>query len=121
MADQVYSVEINPANVSDAMAMLEINKITNVQPILADCKDFVKTEDKADFIIVDPPRAGLGKKIAETLSESGVERIVYVSCNPVTAVEDIQTMDAYRAVSMKAFDNFRGTLNIECVFILNKK
>lgn len=120
MADQVYSVEINPANVADAREMLDINKITNVQPILADCKDFVKSENKADFIIVDPPRAGLGKKIAETLNESGVERIVYVSCNPVTAVEDIQTMDAYRAVSMKAFDNFRATLNIETVYVLEK-
>lgn len=121
MADQVYSVEINPANVADAREMLEINKITNVQPILADCKDFVKTEDKADFIIVDPPRAGLGRKIAESLNKSGVEKIVYVSCNPVTAVEDIKEMTNYKAVSMKGFDNFRGTLNIECVFILNKK
>ena len=119
-AEEVYSVEINPANVEDAKKMLEINKITNVKPILADCKDFVKTDDKADFIIVDPPRAGVGKKISAILNESGVEKIIYVSCNPVTAVEDIKEMTNYRAVSMKGFDNFRGTLNIETVYTLEK-
>lgn len=120
-ARQIYSVEINPANVDDAKNMLKANGIENITPILGDCKDFVTREDKADLIIVDPPRVGLHPKVVEALNQSGVRRIIYVSCNPVTAVADIKAMDNYKAKTFKAFDNFRATLNIESVFELELK
>lgn len=120
-ADEIYSVEINPANVEDAKKMLEANNISNVHPILGDCKEFVLREDKADLIIVDPPRVGLHPKVVEAIDNSGVEKIIYVSCNPVTAVSDINAMQNYSAKNFKAFDNFRGTLNIESVFELVRK
>ena len=101
--------------------MLKANGIENITPILGDCKDFVTREDKADLIIVDPPRVGLHPKVVEALNQSGVRRIIYVSCNPVTAVADIKAMDNYQAKTFKAFDNFRATLNIESVFELELK
>ncbi|MDD7762257.1 MAG: 23S rRNA (uracil(1939)-C(5))-methyltransferase RlmD [Firmicutes bacterium] len=119
-ANKIYSVEINPANILDAKKMLELNDIKNVTPVLADCKDFVLKEDKADFIIVDPPRTGLHPKVVDAINNSHVDKIIYVSCNPVTAVSNMIMMDNYRVLNLKGFDNFRATLNVEIVLILEK-
>ena len=35
-------------------------------------------------MVVDPPRAGLSKKIVRRVIECEARRIVYVSCNPTT-------------------------------------
>lgn len=86
MPKKIFSVEINPpANVEDAKKMLKINNITNVEPILGSCKDFVTRNDKADLIIVDPTKSRTSShKVVEAIDNSGVERIIYVSCNPIT-------------------------------------
>ena len=39
---------------------------------------------RPDLVVVDPPRAGLSRKIVRRLIECEAPRIVYVSCNPTT-------------------------------------
>ena len=122
MASEVISVEINPENVKDGEETIEENGIKNVKMVLADCKEFVKTtETKADTIIIDPPRAGIHKDVLQAIDESGVNQVIYVSCNPVTLKNDLMEMKNYKVLSVKGFNNFAGTLNIESVAILEKR
>ena len=42
-----------------------------------------------DAIIVDPPRAGLNKKVVQSITEAEPKKILYLSCNPSTQARDI--------------------------------
>ncbi|MDD7471433.1 MAG: 23S rRNA (uracil(1939)-C(5))-methyltransferase RlmD [Firmicutes bacterium] len=121
-AKKVISVEINPENIKDARDTILRNGIKNVKVIERDCKQFVKeTDEKADLIVIDPPRAGIHKDVVKALDLSGVKKIIYVSCNPVTLKNDLLAFENYRVKSIKCFDNFAGTLNIETVAVLENK
>ena len=39
-------------------------------------------------LIVDPPRTGLPKEVLDALASSSVNRLIYVSCDPVTLARD---------------------------------
>lgn len=121
-AKKVISVEISHDNVVDGIETIKNNGILNVEMVEADCKEFVKnTEEKADTIVIDPPRAGIHKDVLQAIDESGVKRVIYVSCNPVTLKNDLIDFKNYRVLSVKGFNNFAGTLNIETVAILNRR
>src|SRR5690606_30376496 len=48
--------------------------------------------DAEATIIVDPPRAGLHEKVVEELLEKAPQRIIYLSCNPVTQARDVMRL-----------------------------
>jgi 23S rRNA (uracil1939-C5)-methyltransferase len=67
-------------------------------------------------LIIDPPRVGMHKDVVKQVLELGVERIVYVSCNPATLARDIGMMaDGYRLIEVQPVDMFPHTHHIEAV------
>jgi 23S rRNA (uracil1939-C5)-methyltransferase len=72
--------------------------------------------------VVDPPRAGLSKKVVRRVIECEANRIVYVSCNPTTlAPNAAQLQEAgYRLRRVKPVDMFPQTPHIECVAVLER-
>ena len=48
---------------------------------------------RANAVIVDPPRTGLGTKLIETLLHYAPEKMVYVSCNVSTLARDLVVFD----------------------------
>ena len=79
----------------DANRNKEINKIKNVQFICGDVAKLVDDNINGDVLIVDPPRVGLDKHTVSVINNSGIEKIIYVSCDPMTLVRDIKEMDKY--------------------------
>ncbi|MDU8927893.1 class I SAM-dependent RNA methyltransferase [Alisedimentitalea sp. MJ-SS2] len=71
---------------------------------------------KFDAAVIDPPRAGAEAQI-EQLCTSGVEKIAYVSCNPVTFARDANRLDAagYALHWVQVVDQFRWSSHIELV------
>ena len=68
------------------------------------------------MLIIDPPRVGMHKDVVKQVLELGVERIVYVSCNPATLARDIGMMaDGYRLIEVQPVDMFPHTHHIEAV------
>lgn len=73
-------------------------------------------------LIVDPPRAGLSKKIIKYIKEKLPEKVIYISCNPMTMARDIEKVkEEYRLVNYKFFDMFPHTYHIESVAVLERK
>ncbi|MFI5090818.1 MAG: 23S rRNA (uracil(1939)-C(5))-methyltransferase RlmD [Terriglobales bacterium] len=72
---------------------------------------------KADFTVADPPRAGLGEKVAGLLADSGTPRITYVSCDPATLARDLTVLvkSGYRIEEVRLIDLFPQTFHIESV------
>ena len=75
---------------------------------------------KADLVIADPPRAGLGEKVARALPATGVPRITYVSCDPATLARDLTVLieSGYRIEEAHLVDLFPHTFHIESVLHL---
>ena len=75
-----------------------------------------------DVIVVDPPRAGLDSTTIKKLLDSGSDKIVYVSCNPITLARDIKLLsDRYEVGNITLFDMFPNTKHVECVIKLRLK
>ncbi len=118
--------EIAPA-IDDANYNKELNGITNADFEVGDCKevfnlDFVDKYGNPDLVIVDPPRMGLHKDVVTMLGNTGVDKIVYVSCNPSTQARDIALLhDNYTVELIQPVDMFPHTHHIENIAVLKKR
>ena len=73
-----------------------------------------------DVAVLDPPRAGLLPPTCALLDRHGPQRIVYISCNPLTQVADVAMLPHYRIVAAQGFDLFPQTYHAENVVILER-
>ncbi len=127
-AKYVYGVEIVEEAVIKANENVKQNGLENCEFIAGDVfnvLDTFKEKDiTPDFIILDPPRAGVGEKSLSKIMNYDVQNIVYVSCNPKTLVQDIRYIEqfGYRLEKICCVDMFPHTSHIECVarFVLVK-
>ena len=79
-----------------------------------------KNKEKADTIIVDPPRTGIGEEALSLILSWKPERIIYVSCNSTTLSRDIGRMTGYKAIKGKVFDFYPGTGHDESAFVIDR-
>ena len=86
--------------------------------------DFLRSQTtrKPELILVDPPRAGLGKEICGHLARIAAPAITYVSCDPATLARDLQSLlqSGYSVQSMHLVDLFPQTFHMETVTFLKR-
>jgi 23S rRNA (uracil1939-C5)-methyltransferase len=75
---------------------------------------------RPDLVVVDPPRGGLGDRVARLLVEVDAPRVTYVSCDPATLARDLLPLQAagYRAEEAHLVDLFPQTYHLETVLHL---
>jgi 23S rRNA (uracil1939-C5)-methyltransferase len=75
---------------------------------------------KPDLVVVDPPRGGLGDRVARLLADAGAPRITYVSCDPATLARDLLPLAVagYRVDQVHLVDLFPQTYHLETVLHL---
>jgi 23S rRNA (uracil1939-C5)-methyltransferase len=92
--------------------------------VLSSTLDFLRrpTQTKPELILVDPPRAGLGKEICINLGGIGAPAIVYVSCDPATLARDLESLlhFGYSVQTIHLVDLFPQTFHIETVTFLKR-
>ncbi|GAB3901858.1 hypothetical protein GCM10027612_66000 [Microbispora bryophytorum subsp. camponoti] len=76
--------------------------------------------ERADLVVADPPRAGLGRAVVERVAGLQASRVVYVSCDPATLARDVAWFagHGYRLEDLRAFDQYPMTHHVECVALL---
>jgi 23S rRNA (uracil1939-C5)-methyltransferase len=125
-AGELWGIEIVPDAIVDAEENARINGIENARFRTGDARKEIRPllaeAGRPDVVVVDPPRAGLSKKVVRRLIECEAPRIVYVSCNPTTlAPNAAQLAEAgYRLRRVQPVDMFPQTPHIECVALLEK-
>lgn len=119
--NKIIGIDYNESNINDANKNKELNNLTNIEFINSKVEDKIDTFKDIDLVIVDPPRAGLDTKTKDYLKEINPEKIIYVSCDPITLARDIKDLDTYKVNYIKVFNMFPRTYHVETVMILEKK
>lgn len=120
--NKILGVEINEQAINDANKNKELNNLTNIKFIVGDAKDVIKkTNFKPNVIIVDPPRSGLFKGMIDDLHKFNANKIIYVSCEPITLARDLKELkDYYKIEQIQPVDMFPNTYHVENVVLLTK-
>lgn len=126
-AAAVVGVENTPDSVEWACKNAEKNSISNCSFILADASRFVgelsaSPDRRFQVVIADPPRSGMHPDLCQGLVKLGVQRIVYVSCNPATQARDLGMLSTlYDVEEVQPVDMFPHTYHIENVAVLRRR
>jgi 23S rRNA (uracil1939-C5)-methyltransferase len=70
-----------------------------------------------DFVLADPPRAGLGKTVVRELNRLRPPRLTIVACDPATLARDLAALVAggYRLERVTLVDLFPQTYHLETI------
>lgn len=90
--ERVVSVDANLAATRDLFANAK-NAGVEVVSHNEHAEEFLKkTTERPDFVVLDPPRSGLGTAAAAALASLGAAEIVYLSCDPSTLARDLAVL-----------------------------
>jgi tRNA/tmRNA/rRNA uracil-C5-methylase (TrmA/RlmC/RlmD family) len=118
----VFGLESEAAAVRDARANLrDLPQARVERGRVEEALDRFQIE-RADLVVVDPPRTGLGRDVVERIAALTPQRIVYVSCDPATLARDLAWLAerGYPLTELRAFDAFPMTHHVECVALLTR-
>jgi 23S rRNA (uracil1939-C5)-methyltransferase len=130
---RVVSVDANLAATRDLHVNAESAGVTVISHN-EHAEEFLrKTAEKADFVVLDPPRSGLGAEVSAKLAELGAAEIAYLSCDPSTLARDLAVLTGskksgdvasastrYEIIDMHLFDLFPQTYHIETLVRLRR-
>lgn len=120
--DKIYGIELNRNSVIDAINNAKINKINNTYYMCGDSSKLISNiKENIDTLIIDPPRSGLYKNMVNDVLNISSDKIIYVSCNPITFVRDINLLkEKYMIEKIYLLDMFSNTFHFESVCVLKK-
>ena len=127
-ARKVYGVEIIPQAIEDARRNAARNGITNAEFFVGKAEEvlprqYEETRERADVIVVDPPRKGCDEQCLATMLRMAPERIVYVSCDSATLARDLKYLLAdgcYTLRELQMVDMFPQTVHVECIALIQR-
>ncbi len=73
-----------------------------------------------EMVIVNPPRRGIGADLAQWLEGSGIDHVLYSSCNATTLAKDLAAMPSLRPVRARLLDMFPQTSHYEVLVLLER-
>ena len=131
---RVVSVDANLSATRDLRVNAEaagVQVVSHNQP----AEEFLKKEqEQPDFVVLDPPRFGLGAEVAARLANLGAPEIAYLSCDAATLARDLAVLTAserrpateiapahrYEISQVQLFDLFPQTYHIETLVRLQR-
>jgi len=120
----VVAVESDGAAVRDARRNLhDLPQVEIVNARVDQALRSGRAGDRADVVVLDPPRTGAKARVVRASCELGPSRVVYVACDPAALARDIATFDAlgYRLADLRAYALFPMTHHVECVALLERR
>ncbi len=127
-AGEVTGVELNPEAVRNAVSNAKQNQRKNIRFVQGDAGEYMQKmaaqRETMDVVLMDPPRAGSDEAFLSSLVTLAPEKVVYISCNPVTLARDLKYLGkhGYRAKRAVPVDMFPWTAeeHVETVVLLSR-
>jgi tRNA/tmRNA/rRNA uracil-C5-methylase (TrmA/RlmC/RlmD family) len=100
------------------------NRVRNVDVVAADVLAFLRGQSigQFDVVVADPPRVGLGPDVCRELLRLRARRLVYVSCNVLSQIEDARALaPGYRLIELRGYDMFPQTPHMEALAVFERR
>ncbi len=123
---RVLAVESDPGAVLDLARNVADAKARRVRVIEARVEPWLAAADaealRAEVVVLDPPRGGIGAAAAAALAKLPARRIVYLSCDPATWARDLAvlTSHGWQLAHVHGFDLFPQTPHVEALAVLER-
>ena len=113
-------IEINESAVTEMRANIaKLGRENSAKAILAPSEKALDFIESGANLIVDPPRAGMDKKVCAKILEAEPEKIIYLSCNPTTQARDAAILsEKYDIIYSRGYNFFPRTPHIENLIVL---
>ena len=113
-------VEINESAVAEMRANIaKLGRENSAKAIFAPSEKALDFIESGANLIVDPPRAGMDKKVCAKILEAEPEKIIYLSCNPTTQARDAAILsEKYDIIYSRGYNFFPRTPHIENLIVL---
>jgi len=125
---KVLATEISKSSIAAAKENMLYNNIENIEFVRMGVEEFTQALDgvrifnrmkhinikeyNLQTVFVDPPRAGMDEKSCNFTTR--FDKIIYISCNPVTLHRDLEILTkTHRVTDMALFDQFPYTNHVE--------
>jgi tRNA/tmRNA/rRNA uracil-C5-methylase (TrmA/RlmC/RlmD family) len=116
----VVGIESSASAVADAAAGLAGQPWAEVRRGRVEPAVLATIGPRPDVVVLDPPRAGVGREVMIALLALRPRAVGYVSCDPGTLARDVAfaAEAGWRLTALRAFDAFPMTQHVECVATL---
>ena len=126
-AKKVYGVEIVSAAIENARENAKRNRLENTEFFVGKAEEVLPEwyeahGEKADVIVVDPPRKGCDETLLDTIVAMEPKRVVYVSCDSATLARDLKYLVSrgYQIEAVKGCDMFGWSGHVETVVLMSR-
>jgi tRNA/tmRNA/rRNA uracil-C5-methylase (TrmA/RlmC/RlmD family) len=95
---------------------------SNVEISTGDVAKIINRINRADVVILDPPREGAGKEVVQEIARISPRSIVYVACDPAALARDTAYLheNGFHLEKIRAFDLFPMTHHIESIALFTR-
>lgn len=113
-------VELDESSARMAKENLRDLKLSNSEVSCKSSEESLEEITRDSILVIDPPRAGLHKKVVQKITEAKPKILIYLSCNPVTQARDIKDIleAGYQIKFKRGYNFFPRTPHIENLLIL---
>lgn len=121
-SDNVTLVEINADAVREMQRNIhQLGRTSQTKAVLAPSEQALEHITGDALIILDPPRAGLHADVITKLLATQPQRILYLSCNPVTQARDVALLATHYGIAYhRGYNFFPRTPHSEHLVVLDR-
>lgn len=121
-SDNVTLVEINADAVREMQRNIhQLGRRGQAKAVLAPSEQALEYITRDALIILDPPRAGLHADVIAKLLTAQPQRILYLSCNPVTQARDVALLATHYGIAYhRGYNFFPRTPHSEHLVVLDR-
>lgn len=117
----VTGIEISSEAIASAQRTVAERGLTGLDFIAQDAPDYATSSGQVpEMLIVNPPRRGLGVQLSRWIESSGIDQVIYSSCNLRSLVKDLKSMPSMEPVQGQVMDMFPHSSHYETIMLLKR-
>jgi tRNA/tmRNA/rRNA uracil-C5-methylase (TrmA/RlmC/RlmD family) len=116
-------LSVDTSRAASAAARSALADCAGIEVISESVRRFLATRpEPAELAVLDPPRAGAGREVIESLAAAGVPRVIHFGCEAAAFARDVglYRRAGYQVEQIRVFDAFPLTHHIECIALLTR-